>query len=584
MPEESFFPDNLLARLSKILTSNDAHLKTAVSSLSQHFGDAAFLAQHYIQPHAQSEPPSEGESASRRPVFGLLNEFFEEAKKNQNQSNALLVCGDTGVGKTSLLMMVTLTHLAGLAPSHHDCVLLPLDDSTLEAIGKLRAPRRTILLLDASSAGPDAITEVLQATRAVHRVVITCRPSALRGQLLGATRVVYLSLFNHTQTDKYLKRRFQRMKEPNRKRVKGILNAMGTLGGRPLWLNHMDGFVHTRRKSWNVFAAYEALIDHWLDEEQRRQSNKAWDRDAALQACIHLAMTGEASEPIKTLESKGRSLLRKDRQGKLRFTHRSIHEFLVVLGMKNGKPAGKQRLPSTDLMIQLLALSDDAAVSWQTLDLTSASLAEITLHDADFTKAACDAVVFVRSAFHRANFSQATLRSCEAREVKFDTCTFEGTKAANALLRAATFSGTRLANTLLPGSIFTGARFDGCEFHHTLLADGDFRDAEFANCTINDCSFKGSTLMGTTFRECVVTNVRFDHCVLKGAHFKQCEMKELSLKGADMRFAEVDEAFLTAIKGGAVQHWKTAAWDPDVASKIKLSTKDNERNMSALGR
>ena len=565
MMDKAFLPDNLLVRLGKRLASNDAELKKSVDQLTDAFGDVTFLAQHYIQPHVQLELPGEETTGTCGPVFGHLNEFFAD----DHPGNLLFVLGDAGTGKASLLIMLKLTHLAGLVASHHDCLMLRLEPTTVENISKLRAPRKTILLLDASTAKPDQIAAVLQASRRLHRVVIASRSTHVASVNCKA---LYLSSFNDTPTDKYLKRRFQRMKDANRKRAKGILKAMGVMGGRPLWLNHMDSLVHSRRKAWDVFAAYETLVEAWLEQEQRRQA-KGWKKEEALQACIAVAMTGEASEIMKSLEIKGRSLLRKDRKGRYRFTHSSIREYLVALGMKLGVRSGKERLTATQLIIDLLGICDDSAVSWQTLDLTGMSLAGITLHDANFRKAMLDDTDLTGSAFLRATFGHTMMEACAANEAKFDACTFDGCKAAHAVLRGATFSGTRLANTLLPGSVFRSAQFESCDFYHTLLADGDFRRATFGKCTLHDCSFKASALAGASFRDSKLSKVRMDQCELAGTSFQGCDLQELSVKDADMRGAELDQGFLAAIKSGAVQHWKTATWDPEVAGRLESKRK-----------
>lgn len=58
------------------------------------------------------------------------------------------------MGKSSLLMMLKLTHLTQFWPSGLDFRLLKLGPKTLEEIGGIRRRRKTVLLLDALDEDP----------------------------------------------------------------------------------------------------------------------------------------------------------------------------------------------------------------------------------------------------------------------------------------------------------------------------------------------------------------------------------------------------------------------------------------------
>ncbi len=625
MSQPSFIPDNFLARLAKKLAG--AAGKAALGKLSDDFGDPVFLAKNYIQPSCQLDNPTmEGsDTGPRRPVFGMLNEFFGSQSSAARQS-CLFLLGDTGTGKTSLLLMLKLGHLTGLWPREFHGELLKLGPSTMGRIADIKSPRRTILMLDALDEDPEAstdilsrVTEIRRATRDFHWVILSCRTPYFPGDRLEAVNqvenfvshglgcpTISLSLFNPTQIDKYLKRRFPRMKEPNRKRFKSILHHMGPLRDRPLLLHHADDFVHSRRKDWNAFSTYDVLVDAWLDREQSKLRTSESSKEALFTACERLAQAMHMSESrhgvprsamgesnlqdtdialIEKLDCQGRSLLRRTTTKAFRFTHVSIQEFLAARGLKNGLlPSGKKKLPATDLIITFLIECDDAATQWKALDLTLAGLNAINLHNPDFSRTLLASANLAKSTFHGANFDHAILTSILADEAKFSVCTFLGVKAANASLASVEFSGCQFTHTTLGGSAMPGAHFDGCQLEHTLLADSILNANLFSRTSITDCSFKSSRLSTAEFRNCSLAKVRFDRSCLAGAKFSNTTLQEVSLQSADLRGADLDATFLTAIKNGAVKNWKTAAWDPAVAASLKLSPKENDRNAQSIDR
>lgn len=629
MPESPFIPDNFLEQLSRKLSS--ASCKEALASLSDDFDDPAFLARYYVQPQCQVANPADEADPERRPAFSVMNEFLghgDGESDPRDRRTWMFLLGDAGMGKTSLLVMLKLAHLTGLWPSHYHCELMKLGASTMEKVGGIVAPRKTVLMLDALNEDPEAsrdifgrLTEILRATREFHRVILSCRTVYFpEGRHDGLSRVgefasgglrcpaVFLSPFNNGQMDKYLKRRFPRMEEPARKRAKSILNEMGSLRSRPLLLSCIDGFIHSRRKSWDEFSSYEALVDVWLDREQHRvhssDPNAKFSKETVLGACVKMARLMQLGESrrclskselagshleapevsqVGMLDCRGRSFLRRDSAGAYRFTHASIQEFLIALGVKNGLlPSGKNRIPATDFIIALLVLCDHAGAQWRALDLTAASLAGAKLRDADFSRALLVSADLMECVFHGASFDNAVLTSCEASGTKFNSCNFESTKAGNASLRSAAFSGSRFTNAALAGSVLSEAAFDGCKLDHTGLADSNFSNAVFAKSTINDCNFKSSRLCAAEFHDSALANVKFDRCSLAGAKFSNTSLQDVSIQSADMRAADLDAAFLKAVKGGSVQNWQTAAWDPAIAATLRLSPQDNDKNAKTI--
>ena len=629
MPESSFIPDNYLQRLTKRLSKIGR--RPELEELSNHFGDPLFIAQNYVQPHCQLPCPTdrtENYSVERRPLFGEVDKFLGIDGSGSRSAGFMFVLGDAGAGKSSLLLLLKLGHTMGMWPAQFHCELVKLGQSTIDRVSKIKRPRKTVLLLDALNEDPLAaedplgrVAEIFRASRGFHRVICACRVecacTSRRGQFSDVARLasgrddcatLFLSPFNDTQMDKYLKRRFRRMEDPTRKRARSIFNEMGALKGRPLLLSCTDDLVHSRCKVWNAFATFDVVIEAWLTREERKiesgGARSKFERESLRGACIKLARLMQLEESrrafpkselpesplqeqeirhLEMLDCRGRSFLRLDASGTYRFTHAGVQEFLIALGIKSGVlQGGKKRMPATDLMVSFLLHCPDADVEWRALDLTFISLAGIELRRADFSRALLASSDLTECDFHEVSFENADLSACEARGAKFAGCSFDFANAANASMISATVSSCRFTNAALAGSVLANASLDGCKFDQTGLADSNVSDCHVSRSTISDCNFRYSRLCGIEFRDSSLARVKFDQCSLRGAKFIATSLQEVSVQSADLRGAELDAGFLDAVRAGEVKNWKTAAWDPAVAKKLKLAARDNESNAEAI--
>ena len=608
MPESNFLPDNFLPKLEKALVAGAA--KKEIAEWQRDFGDAVFLTKHYVQSHGQLKKPMADREDETRPVFATVNRFLGkpvDAGLHHQRRNCLFLLGDAGMGKTSLLLLLKAAYVTGLSASDFQCELRRLSEVTFEELGVIKSPRRTILLLDGLNEDPKAggdligyVNDLLQATRNFHRVIIACRTAyfcdrrdpahAIGAFVAGAYRcpTLYLAAFSEGLKEKYLKRRFGRMKDGNRERVSRAIHDAGTFQDRPLLFNHADDFIQASGNLGHAFDALETITEAWLERESKTSKVS---KDAMRDDCINLAqrMQMESSRHrtanidglkiIPALECQGRSLLRIVAGKEYRFTHISFQEYFVALGLMTGMhPSGKQRLPSSEFIVTLLIHGDNAATAWRALDLTNVSFHRVALRSPDFARCLLEASDYSDSSVLSASFDQAILTSWSAPRASFQGGSFQGAKATLSDLQAAIFTGVSFAHATFAESSLTGAQFESCQLHHTLFADADLGATQFAKSMIEDCSFKGASLRAVQFKQVTFKQSRFDHANFSGARFEDCTFEGMSLQSADMRRATLDGGVVSAIKVGKITHWETAAWSPEVASKLKLSRQVNEKN------
>ncbi|XQF94038.1 hypothetical protein ACOBV9_22040 (plasmid) [Pseudoalteromonas espejiana] len=221
----------LLKVLTKVLKSNIDKRNQELVRINDIFGNFEELAKFYIQPNCQQVNPAdelEDETIStiRAGIFETINKFFNRDIITRDGASQMFILADAGMGKTSLLMMLKLSHLMAFWPKDYQCHLLKLGATTLDDINKIENKTQTILLLDSldedsqckKGGTSERLTRILEASSSFYRVIITCRTqffpqtaeSAFNtmGKYLLIIMIapwIYLSLFTNDQVDAYMK-------------------------------------------------------------------------------------------------------------------------------------------------------------------------------------------------------------------------------------------------------------------------------------------------------------------------------------------------------------------------------------------
>ncbi|MCP4702648.1 MAG: SUMF1/EgtB/PvdO family nonheme iron enzyme [Gammaproteobacteria bacterium] len=417
-----FISPDWLKPLGKKLLDLRKKRDEEIGHIADTFGNPELLAKYYIPPCCQHHNPIDyddresGRSVVRALAFELINDFFNGEFMERDGRTQMFILSDAGMGKTSLLMMLKLTHLTAFWPPGYQCVLLKLGKDSMAAIKAVKNRNKTVLLLDALDEDRTAwgkikerLLELLEETRFFHRVIISCRTQFFPKKDLdpfgSAGRVVlegfrcpmlFLSLFNEKQADEYLERKFpirwyhftpQKNKaEKQRHKARAILEKTGSLRLRPMLLAHIDDLLKAGNQLQNTYKIYTALVDVWLLREQRKfrrfheSTKKVPDNKTLLKVCIRVAAFMQARGERKIEESQlnelivanpdiswllefevgGRSLLNRDSQRAFRFSHYTIQEFLLAYGLVNHDLLLNEPWHATDEIMNFLKLADPA--------------------------------------------------------------------------------------------------------------------------------------------------------------------------------------------------------------------------------
>jgi len=388
MAEIPFVSVANVAKLFELLTRLRDARRHELGRIGDVFGDPEELARYYVEPKCQHHNPAdrhedqEPVSQVRAPAFEVINDFLRgDFTPLGDGRTQMFILSDAGMGKTSLLMMIRLMHLMAFWPRGYDCLLLKLGEDTLQRLAEHKDKAHTVLLLDALDEDPLAwaaigsrLVALLDATTQFRRVILSCRTQFFpetgsdafgrpgRVEVGGYTcPMVFLSLFDDAQVDAYLCKRFpDRWHErllwqdnPQRLKAEELVGSMQSLRFRPLLLAHIRDILDAAEREWNAYSLYQALVDRWLDREERKlrkQLPNPPSKETLWRVCtavaLHMQSRGErllehpdldvltAGFPelanLEHFDVGGRSLLNRNAAGAFRFSHYSIQEFLVV--------------------------------------------------------------------------------------------------------------------------------------------------------------------------------------------------------------------------------------------------------------
>ncbi|MEM7019351.1 MAG: effector protein PipB, partial [Pseudomonadota bacterium] len=184
---ETFISIETAQKLAKRLQKMSGERRQEIIRIGDTFGDPELLAKYYVQPNCQHHNPADYDEDEVRspvytPAFDSVNTFMSGDMPTRDGRTQLFVLSDAGMGKTSLLTMLKLTHLTSFWPQGYECILLKLGEDTLETIETIENRSKKVLLLDALDEDPTAwdniknrLLDLLKATALFHRVIISCR-------------------------------------------------------------------------------------------------------------------------------------------------------------------------------------------------------------------------------------------------------------------------------------------------------------------------------------------------------------------------------------------------------------------------
>ncbi|OEF23163.1 pentapeptide repeat-containing protein [Vibrio rumoiensis] len=620
METTSFISTKVATKLLKALTqvlknSVDKRNKELVR-INDVFGNCEELAKFYIQPECQQVNPAdeledETISSIRAGVFETINKFFNRDIVTRDGASQMFVLADAGMGKTSLLMMVKLSHLMAFWPKNYECKLLKLGATTLSDIDKIENKSQTVLLLDSLDEDTqckeggtiERLTKILEATSCFYRVVITCRtqffPETAESAFNTMGKIsfnnydcplVYLSLFTDEQVDAYLDKRYPRSLKylfnqfynPKLHDAKQSIRSIGSLQFRPFLLSHVETLLESHRQGATEYELYKGLVDTWLNREViklRKHHGKNINKEDLLKACIWLAETMQRQgthtvalkhiqqlchceshiillndsadrviEGIDHIDIGTNSLLNRNSYGEFRFSHLSIREFLIVYGVELGILVDRgEPFHKTDNMLKFIKTVNKYKVGLFSNEKNGYLLTGFKLLEGSQL-----------SGFDLtyASLEQSDLRKAVLNGIKLEGANLQGANLDGANLEGANLKGANLQGVSLQGANLQGANLKDASLHKALL-NGAILD----NANLNGAALTGAQLT-------ILKSSQNNITTLKNADLRMADLSEANLEGADLTKACLTSAKLQASLCSRTNFSKASLDSADFKSSI----------------
>lgn len=343
---------------------------------------------HYVVPDcSQTDPANSADirkaAGVREPVVRAVDRFIA-----QSENRHLLVLADTGMGKTSFCLNY-LAHRNTIRKGDGAlaCAVIPLGrPNALEKIRRIPNPTDTILLLDAFDEDVRAIdnssarlSELLNQAAEFGTVIVTCRSQFFKNDLSIPSRTgvavvrprragvsseyvletLYLLPFTSKQINQYIGRQFPWWSWGGlgqSRKARKLTENVPELSVRPMLLALLPDLVRDDRHIQELFDLYHFMTAKWLERESSWiEPGILTEVSKNLAVFIYSSRKRRASDRVTLRELhtlaqsmnipqdrwdhlSARSLLNRDSDGNIKFSHRSIMEFYFVLAAIDGDP------------------------------------------------------------------------------------------------------------------------------------------------------------------------------------------------------------------------------------------------------
>lgn len=600
----------LLKLLTKVINSNIDKRNQELIRINDIFGDCEELAKFYIQPNCQQVNPAdeledETISSIRAGVFETIDKFFHRDILTRDGASQMFILADAGMGKTSLMMMLKLSHLMAFWPKGFQCQLLKLGPTTLDDISKLENKTKTILLLDSldednqckQGGTTERLTKILEATTSFYRVIITCRtqffPETAESAFNTMGKIsfnnyecplVYLSLFTNEQVDAYLEKRyprrlkfiFNRFSDPKQNDAKKAIKNISSLQFRPFILSHVETLLESHRQGATEYELYKGLVETWLNREViklRKHHGKDVNKEDLLKACVWLAETMQRQgthtvalkhlkqichreysalllkdsadrviEGIDYIDIGTNSLLNRNSYGEFRFSHLSIREFLIVYGVELGIIKDKDDpFNKTDNMLAFIKTVNKSQIGLFFNENNGHLLTGFQI---------LDSLQLANVNLNQASLEYSDLKKASLKEVNLEQASLTGADLQEANLQGANLKGADLQKANLQGANLQGANLQGANLQEAclngaILENSNFNNAYLSKANLDGANLKKANLTDAKLMESSFSRASLNMANLNGADFRSSHLRNVSLEHADLTKADFRAADLT---------------------------------------
>lgn len=341
------------------------------------------ISNRYIEPNGgRTDPQGRSDQYFDDSATKLLSK--EVTRFLRSGSNTLLILGGPGMGKSTFALQYHKHLYSRSNRSPWRSKLVAINNlENLEGVYSTDMSAKTCVIMDGLDENPEAHIDLSQFQRKLWRLtdrfnkrIILCRtqfypndnalPTDTGKSIVGVTsglptrkdrpERLYIYPFNDIQTQTYIDKHVHH--ERDKKLVRSIIDNIDDLYIRPLILYYIcesPGAIVAKEKFW----IYKSISRYWASKEDawisgndlirisssmagrlyEHESNTRESASISSTTFAEILNTGDFTDVqgAKLIEStaRSRSLLARDKNGNLRFSHRSFMEYFYVLYLFN---------------------------------------------------------------------------------------------------------------------------------------------------------------------------------------------------------------------------------------------------------
>ncbi len=439
--------------------------------------DPESFLRNYVEPRCRYKDHTDNNGKEPCLAFDAINLFLGNGvDPSKAGGRQMLVLGDSGTGKTSLLTMLKLAHATEHRPVPYRCEFISLGQDAIGKIKLIEKEMETVILLDGLDEDPLAkgnarqrLLELLEATRGFLRVFISCQNRYFLQNIknpeldeeegkIGEFDCPTMMLldFDEDQVSAYLEKRFKRnWKDKIARRAKSELaysrvESMGKLRFRPQMLSLIEDLMKSDEPANDEYSIIETAVIQWLirEEEAHEKENLNVSIESLYNAVkqIALLMVKEGLEsipeniaiesfisiqnniPLRAVEFLPSALLHRFRdqagQTHYRFIHQTFRDFLAVQSIFDSSDEKEIVVPdfATNKMIDFIVKGRgmDEDLKDKKLIMRDLQLSTFGFEAADLKGAVIEGADLRNANFQDADLSEVNFKKCLLEGARFD--------------------------------------------------------------------------------------------------------------------------------------------------------------------
>ncbi len=481
---DTYISDEWLKPLGEAFRKAQKNDADWAGEMSDCFGDPKALLECYLEPNCRYQDHVGNTGKTSCGAFDAINLFMGDGvDPSIKGGNQMLILGDSGMGKTSLLMVLKAAEALEYRPADYRCELIKLGEDALDRIAEISDPSKTALLLDALDEDPTSangerqrLLDVLAASQGFWRVFVSCHnryffqnvSSQDEGDKSGRVGdfdcpMMVLLGFDDEQVEAYLDKRYPKqwrqkiVKHSEREAAFERVATMGNLKYRPQILSMIGFLLNHDEPVTEEYSLLEAVTIQWLIRENEAHEHRELVNvsieslyDAAKRIAIAMAEEGIHAAPeervlnwiqsdeenvqLQSVTFSPDSLLLQcqgeDGRRSYRFSHPTILEFFAAQSVLDSSGEEEIVVPkfAPNRMIDYIVKgrSESEEHREKKLILRDLKLATFGFEAADLKGAIIEGADLRNANFENADLRDVNFTHCRLDGAKFDQANTEG--------------------------------------------------------------------------------------------------------------------------------------------------------------